>query len=97
MSAALPIDDGDSALICFPDDGVYRNCEEFNTITTVSRESTAAPGHPGGQLAFYMGQPTTVGYWNYWGNPTNKVETLGPSGWTFLTDFPRYFENYSKI
>ena len=88
MSAALSIDNGEAALVCFPYDGTGRKCEVFNSITS---ESTFVPNyeHAGGRLGLYRGKPTTVG--SYDGVERNKVETLTSSGWRTLNDFPKKY------
>ena len=101
-SAALSIDNGDKALICFPgnDNLIARQCEVFDLFTSASTHSTSFK-HYGGKLGLYNGQPTTVGSQvepQDWENRNDwkKVETLTSSGWMALTDFPRYFRSQSK-
>ena len=90
MTAALSIDNGEMALICFPYDGVDRKCEVFNSRTSISTFQTNHR-HLGGKLALYRGKPTTVG--SYYGDVRNKVESLTSSGWNVLNDFPKtYFK-----
>ena len=83
-SAALTLDDGQKALICFDyvDDNRCENFDgEFSTETFSSNYA-----HWGGALGFYQEKPTTVGSYRRYGG--NKVETLGSSGWTSLPDIP---------
>jgi len=76
--AALAIEDGSKALICF---GEPSNCEVFDGSTVVETFSSSYPHRYGG-LGFYNNRPTTVGGEELAG----KVETLGPNGWIRVSD-----------
>ena len=94
MSAALTIEDGEKALICF-DLNSLKTCEIFNGTNSIATYSVNHK-HFGGKLGFYRGKPTTVGSRSgdyYTGEGKNKVETLQSSGWSTLSDFPK---RYSK-
>ena len=92
MSAAISIENGEMALLCFPYDGEFKNCEVFNSTTSKPSFATRYR-HRGGKLGNYRGKPTTVG--SSEGNEKNKVETLTSSGWITLIDFPkRYSKNH---
>lgn len=91
MSAALPIEHGEKALICFPDDGSYKKCEIFDSKASILTAGTAF-SHRGGKLGFYKGKPTTVGTTLGLSDELNKVETLSTSGWLNLADHPLQFE-----
>ena len=58
----------------------------YTVDSTVSTHKSSFK-HLGGKLAFYKGQPTTVGNDKYQDQPT-RVETLSASGWSSLADFP---------
>ena len=94
QSAALAIDEGTRALICFPrsdspDISESRNCEIFDTVISVPTHRSQY-NHAGGGLGLYVGQPTTVGDvtgGELIGNV--KVEIYYSSkGWASLSDFP---------
>ena len=93
-SAAISINNGEEALVCFPFDDFYKNCEVFDSKTSKSTFKTKYR-HRGGKLGFYRGQPTTVG--SEYGDGRNKVETLSSSGWRVLNDFPKYLKNHLFI
>merc|ERR1712127_1410 len=82
--AALAIENGSKALICF---GRTSNCDVFDGSTVVETFSSSYPHRYVG-LGFYNNQPTTVGNVNAEG--AGKVETLGPNGWTSLPDQQTY-------
>ena len=90
MSAALAIENGEKALICFPNDLRYKDCTIFDTVTTPSIKTSATTySHAGGGLGFYKGNPTTVG--SHDASPelgAVKVETLTSTGWSTMADFP---------
>ena len=73
------------ALICF-DTTHHTHCDVFSGTNHSTTFSTTY-WHPYGGLGYYNGQPTTVG--SNILNGYRKVETLGPLGWTDLTDHPR--------
>ena len=91
-SAALSIENGEKVLICFNTDFWAQNCEVFDGKSSVIKFE-ANYGHVAGGLAFYKGQPTTVGSLSdvFERGDTNKVETLSPSGWKILDDFPEKY------
>ena len=81
-SAALSIEDGEKALICF-DYSEQIRCEIFDG-SKIKSTHASTHRHAGGKLGFYKGKPTTVG-----GEHSNKVETWSKtSGWSSLPDFP---------
>jgi len=84
--AALAIEDGSKALICFGEASPHKNCDVFDGSTVVETFSSSYP-HRFGGLGFYNNQPTTVGD-DVEG--AGKVETLGPNGWTRLPDQQTY-------
>ena len=90
MSAAISIENGKKALVCFPSDD-ERKCEVFDSATSNSTFATRYR-HWGGRLGFYRGKPTTVGSdYDESGDGTNKVEFLSSSGWRTLNDFPKKY------
>ena len=88
-SAAVALNDGNGALICFSDLAALE-CELFDTETVVSTFQTTHI-HVGGGLALYKEQPTSVGSVGYH-DYSRYVETLGSSGWSQITDFPKYWK-----
>ena len=94
MSAAISIDNGERALVCFPYDELNKNCEIFDSKTSIPTFETKYQ-HGFGKLGNYRGKPTTVG-----GDgriDRNKVETLSSSGWRVLNDFPKKYLKKSFI
>ena len=90
-SAALSIENGKKALICFDSDiwyYGYNRCEVFDGESSISTYQTNF-GHWGGKLALYKGNPTTVGHEFGW--KRNAVESLSPSGWSILDDFSEMY------
>ena len=87
-SAALAIENGEKALVCFPNDGSNKKCQIFDTVTSPTIYTWHATfTHNGGRLGFYKGNPTTVGS-NYVDHELAvKVETLTSTGWALLPDF----------
>ncbi|CBY31937.1 unnamed protein product [Oikopleura dioica] len=85
ISAALSIDGGSSALICFDIDS-EKNCEIFDGATNTKASSTAW-NHIQGGLGHYKGLPVSVG-----GELSNKAEMLTEEGWIDLPDHPAVFE-----
>jgi len=83
-SAALSIENGSKALICFGGDG--KSCETFDGVSTASTFSTNWIHNSGG-LGFYQGQPASVGSRRF-SESHNKAETLTTTGWTALPDHP---------
>ena len=88
-SAALTVEDGKKALICFDINAKSKRCEVFSGTSSTPTHTAKFP-HDGGKLAFYRGRPTTVGDHSY--NDGRKVETLKSSGWSPLADFPKYLK-----
>lgn len=83
--AALTIDSGKKALICFGLNS-RTSCEVFDGTTSTATFSTSANHHYGG-LAFYNGSPATVGS-NEPDIESAAAESLSASDWTDLPDFP---------
>ncbi|CAG5109968.1 Oidioi.mRNA.OKI2018_I69.chr2.g4432.t1.cds [Oikopleura dioica] len=83
--AALAIENGHKALICFAQNH-REKCEIFDTVESTSTHSTKYEHHFGG-FGYYNGQPTTVGSAFYWS--FQKVETYSSSGWNELADHPK--------
>jgi len=83
-SAALSIESGSAALICFNSVGLTKSCEIFDG-TEVRYTSSSSYSHAVGGLGLYKGQPTTIGCWS---NKHRFTETLTPSGWNALQDHP---------
>ncbi|CAG5109737.1 Oidioi.mRNA.OKI2018_I69.chr2.g4235.t2.cds [Oikopleura dioica] len=96
-SAALAIDGGMQALVCF--DTIYgllthenkgKRCEVFDAFTTAPTTFVPQYHHGFGKLGMYQGQPTTAGGTSSLNvGPFKKVETLTPTGWTSLADHPK--------
>ena len=85
-SAAISIEDGKRALICFD----YHNeqyCELFDGSSVPERQASSRFPHDQGKLGLYKGNPTTVGGRN---RGAREVETLVRWNWHSLNDFPRY-------
>jgi len=81
--AALAIDNGSKALICFGDTDPNNYCDVFNGVSVETSHSSVY-SHTLGGLAFYSGRPTTVGSVTV--NGARKVETLTETGWQELAD-----------
>ncbi|CBY33464.1 unnamed protein product [Oikopleura dioica] len=92
--AALSIENGKKALICFGwNDDVLKTCEIFDGSTTASIFS-ADWTHFHGGLGLYKNQPASVGC-NYEGH--QKAETLSASGWNSLQDHPKRISAHSLV
>ncbi|CBY15373.1 unnamed protein product [Oikopleura dioica] len=92
--AALSIEDGEKALICFgPYTGVRKTCEIFDGSTTVSTFS-AVWTHQRGGLGLYKNQPASVGC-DY--KKHQKAETLSATGWTALPNHPKRISGHSLV
>jgi len=92
--AALPIESGSKALICFGSTSPGNYCDVFNGVSVVTTHSSAYSHYHAG-LAFYSGRPTTVG-----GGQTDgarKVETLTETGWQELADFSKSVYGHSLV
>ncbi|CBY12590.1 unnamed protein product [Oikopleura dioica] len=90
--AALSIENGEKALICF---GYYfrKTCDIFDGSTTVSTFS-ADSTHKFGGLGLYKNQPTSVGCSS---EKHQKAETLSATGWTSLPDHPKRISGHSLV
>ncbi|CBY14789.1 unnamed protein product [Oikopleura dioica] len=87
--AALSIENGKKALICFGLSGdIRKTCEIFDGSTTVSTFS-AVWTHSYGGLGLYKNQPTSVGCFD---EKNQKAETLSATGWTSLPDHPKNYD-----
>ncbi|CBY15098.1 unnamed protein product [Oikopleura dioica] len=92
--AALSIENGTKALICFGWSREYhRTCEVFDGSTTVSTFSADSTHYYGG-LGLYKNQPTSVGCWS---ERHQKAETLSATGWTALPDHPKRISVHSLV
>ncbi|CBY07297.1 unnamed protein product [Oikopleura dioica] len=92
--AALSIENGKKALICFGNSGeIRKTCEIFYGSTTVSTFASDWTHRYGG-LGLYKNQPATVG-----GGSENhqKAETLSATGWTALPDHPKRISEHSLV
>ncbi|CBY13572.1 unnamed protein product [Oikopleura dioica] len=92
--AALSIENGKKALICFGNSGeVRKTCEIFDgsiTVLTFASDST----HRYGGLGLYKNQPASVGCLD---EEHQKAETLSASGWTALPDHPKRISLHSLV
>ncbi|CBY15693.1 unnamed protein product [Oikopleura dioica] len=92
--AALSIENGIKALICFGDSGdIRKTCEIFDgskTVSTFASDST----HRRGGLGLYKNQPATVGCID---EKHQKAETLSATGWTALPDHPKRISRHSLV
>ncbi|CBY40185.1 unnamed protein product [Oikopleura dioica] len=92
--AALSIENGEKALICFGDSGdIRKTCEIFDGSTTVSTFAADSTHYCGG-LGLYKNQPTSVGCRSV---KHRKAETLSASGWTALPDHPKPISQHSLV
>ncbi|CBY15041.1 unnamed protein product [Oikopleura dioica] len=92
--AALSIENGKKALICFGWDGeIRKTCEIFDGSTTVSTFASDSTHYSGG-LGLYKNQPTSVGCDN---EQHQKAETLSATGWTALPDHPKRISDHSLV
>ncbi|CBY13455.1 unnamed protein product [Oikopleura dioica] len=92
--AALSIENGKKALICFGWNGDFRKtCEIFDGSTTVSTIASNWTHHYGG-LGLYKNQPTSVGCYD---EEHQKAETLSASGWNSLPDHPKRISEHSLV
>ncbi|CBY12980.1 unnamed protein product [Oikopleura dioica] len=92
--AALSIENGKKALICFGYTGdIRKTCEIFDGSTIVSTFASDSTHFFGG-LGLYKNQPTSVGcsYENH-----QKAETLYATGWTALPDHPKRISKHSLV
>ncbi|CAG5091063.1 Oidioi.mRNA.OKI2018_I69.PAR.g12836.t1.cds [Oikopleura dioica] len=86
-SAALTIQNGEKALICFGLANHSNKCEEFDTIQATITHSSQF-GHRYGHLGYYNGKPTTVSGDGSEVIAFHKVESLSENGWLSLADHP---------
>ncbi|CBY43456.1 unnamed protein product, partial [Oikopleura dioica] len=92
--AALSIENGEKALICFGDSGnIRKTCEIFDGSTTVSTFAADSTHNRGG-LGLYKNQPTSVGCGDY---EHQKAEMLSASGWIALPDHPKRISEHSLV
>ncbi|CBY43304.1 unnamed protein product, partial [Oikopleura dioica] len=92
--AALSIENGKKALICFGYSGNFRKtCEIFDGSTTVSTFASDSTHRDGG-LGLYKNQPTSVGCYE---EEHQKAETLSATGWISLPDHPTRISDHSLI
>ena len=87
LSAALPIEDGGKALICFDIHDPHSRCEVYDSESSeLTSTFETKYSHRGGKLGLYRGKPMTVGSSS--GDGRNKTEILDSSGWFNSTEFP---------
>jgi len=92
--AALSIENGKKALICFGWTGdIRKTCEIFDGSTTVSTFASDWTHYRGG-LGLYKNQPASVGC-DY--EEHQKAETLSATGWTALPDHPKRISSHSLV
>ncbi|CBY12250.1 unnamed protein product [Oikopleura dioica] len=92
--AALSIENGTKALICFGNFGdILKTCEIFDGSTTVSTFASDWTHYHGG-LGLYKNQPTSVGC-SY--ETHQKAETLSATGWTALPNHPKQISLHSLV
>ncbi|CBY14186.1 unnamed protein product [Oikopleura dioica] len=92
--AALSIENGKKALICFGSSGgVRRTCEIFDGSTTVSTFASDWT-HQRGGLGLYKNQPASVGCYY---ERHQKAETLSATGWTALPNHPKRISAHSLV
>ncbi|CBY15372.1 unnamed protein product, partial [Oikopleura dioica] len=92
--AALSIENGRKALICFGPSGDNRKtCEIFYGSTTVSTFASDSTHYYGG-LGLYKNQPTSVGCSS---EKHQKAETLSATGWIALPNHPKRISDHSLV
>ncbi|CBY14240.1 unnamed protein product, partial [Oikopleura dioica] len=92
--AALSIENGKKALICFGISGVnLKTCEIFDGSTTVSTFSADWTHYFGG-IGLYKNQPTSVGCRD---EEHQKAETLSATGWTSRPNHPKRISDHSLV
>ncbi|CAG5108423.1 Oidioi.mRNA.OKI2018_I69.chr1.g3788.t1.cds [Oikopleura dioica] len=93
-SSVVTAADQQSAMICFPDDDEWKNCEEFDGSAVSIKQSTKF-SHRSSCLALYKDQPVAVSS----GLPDGykKVEKFGGVSWTEMEDFPKAIYIHSCI
>ncbi|CBY15792.1 unnamed protein product, partial [Oikopleura dioica] len=92
--AALSIENGTKALICFGYSyDTRRTCEIFDGSTTVSTFASDWT-HRNGGLGLYKNQPTSVGCFY---DKHRKAETLSATGWIALPDHPKRISEHSLV
>ncbi|CBY14471.1 unnamed protein product [Oikopleura dioica] len=92
--AALSIENGEKALICFGDSSeVRKTCEIFDGSTTVSTFASDSTHRRGG-LGLYKNQPTSVGCYS---EEHQKAEMLSATGWISLPNHPKRISEHSLV
>ncbi|CBY06828.1 unnamed protein product [Oikopleura dioica] len=92
--AALSIENGTKALICFGDSGdIRKTCEIFDDSTTVSTFASDST-HRNGGLGLYKNQPASVGCGS---EQHQKAETLSATGWIALPNHPKLIYYHSLV
>ncbi|CBY37125.1 unnamed protein product, partial [Oikopleura dioica] len=92
--AALSIENGEKALICFGLSGeILKTCEIFDGSTTVSTFASDWTHYRGG-LGLYKNQPTSVGCKS---EKHKKAETLSATGWTALPNHQKRISSHSLV
>ncbi|CBY25171.1 unnamed protein product [Oikopleura dioica] len=95
--AALSIENGKKALICFGSQNGFsrklKTCEIFDGSTTVSTFASVWT-HTLGGLGLYKNLPTSVGSIIF---AHQKAETLSATGWTSLPDHPKRISGHSLV
>ncbi|CBY14470.1 unnamed protein product, partial [Oikopleura dioica] len=92
--AALSIENGKKALICFGRSGnIRKTCEIFDGSTTVSTFA-ADSTHLRGGLGLYKNQPASVGCSS---EKHEKAETLSATGWISLPNHPKRISDHSLV
>ncbi|CBY14696.1 unnamed protein product, partial [Oikopleura dioica] len=92
--AALSIENGKKAIICFGYSGeVRKTCEIFDGSTTVLSFASDSTHRRGG-LGLYKNQPTSVGCYS---EKHQKAETLSPTGWISLPNHPKRISGHSLV
>ncbi|CBY15726.1 unnamed protein product, partial [Oikopleura dioica] len=92
--AALSIENGKKALICFGSSyDIRKTCEIFDGSTTVSSFASDST-HQYGGLGLYKNQPASVGCYD---EEHQKAETLSATGWTALPNHPKRISSHSLV
>ncbi|CBY11676.1 unnamed protein product, partial [Oikopleura dioica] len=92
--AALSIENGKKALICFGVSGeIRKTCEIFDDSTTVSTFASDSTHRHGG-LGLYKNQPASVGCGS---EQHQKAETLSATGWIALPNHPKLIYYHSLV
>ncbi|CBY15940.1 unnamed protein product, partial [Oikopleura dioica] len=92
--AALSIENGKKALICFGKfNDIRKTCEIFDGLTTVSTFASDSTHRRGG-LGLYKNQPASVGCDS---EQHQKAETLSTTGWIALPNHPKRISDHSLV